>query len=133
MATFDRVGNYPLISERDGVDNLSSDSRYGGAPIAKTDAVVDGVASSDEIPAVGSETVVTPPVFKVLITSATVQLSTQQMTDGSVWLIPTYTFNGTATNEDGTTTESTWSTIAVDPAYLKISVRPNPIAYPTAY
>jgi len=133
VATFDRVGNYPLISERDGVDNLSSDSLYGGAPIANTDAVVDGVVSSDEIPAVGSETVVTPPVFKVLITSATVQLSTQQMTDGSVWLIPTYTFNGTATNEDGTTTESTWSTIAVDPAYLKISVRPNPIAYPIAH
>jgi hypothetical protein len=81
------------------------------------------------MPDVQSDEVVTPPVIKVLITSATVQLSTQQMTDGSVWLIPMYMYTGTATNEDGTITESTWSTIAVDPAYLKISVRPSPIAY----
>ncbi len=129
VATFDRVGNYPLISERDGVDNLSSGSMYGGGPGLKTGEVADGVASSDGMPDVQSDEVVTPPVIKVLITSATVRLSTQYMTDGSVWMIPTYSYNGTATNVDGTTTESTWSTIAVDPAYLKISVSPSPILY----
>ena len=126
VATFDRVGNYPLISERDGVENLSSDT-----PVE----VAGGVASRDAIPAPGtdsdtwSDVVVQPPVIKVLITSAKVQLSTQQMSDGSVWLIPTYWYSGTATNEVGTTMESTWSTIAVDPAYLKISVRHSPIVY----
>ena len=129
VATFDRVGNYPLISERDGVDNLSSDSRYGGGRVAMTDQVADVIPSPATDSDSGSDAVVEPPVIKVLITSATVQLSTQQMTDGSVWLIPMYSYNGTATNEDGTTTESTWSTIAVDPAYLKISVSPTPILY----
>jgi len=127
VARFDRAGNYPLISERDGVDNLSS----GGGLVPMTDQVAGGAgaASSDVIPVVGSDGVLTPPVIKVLITSAKVQLSTQQMTDGSVWLIPLYSYTGTATNEDGTTMESTWSTIAVDPAYLKISVSPSPIVY----
>jgi len=125
VAMFDRAGNYPLVSERDGVDNLSS----GGGLVAMTDQVGGGAASSPVIPLAGSDDVLTPPVIKVLITSASVQLSTQQMTDGSVWLIPMYSYTGAATYEDGTTTESTWSTIAVDPAYLKISVRPSPIAY----
>ncbi|CAB4867488.1 unannotated protein [freshwater metagenome] len=129
VATFDRMGNYPLISERDGVDNLSSGSPYGGGPVAMTERVANGVASSDVMPAVGSDDVLTPPVMKVLITSAAVQLSAEQMTDGSVWLIPMYSYTGTVTNADGTTTESTWSTVAVDPAYLKISVHPSPIAY----
>jgi hypothetical protein len=126
VGTFDRVGNYPLLSERDGVENLSSDT-----PVE----VAGGVASRDAIPALGTDSdagsaaVVKPPVIKVLITSAKVQLSTQQMSDGSVWLIPTYWYSGTATNEDGTTMESTWSTIAVDPDYLQISVGPSPIVY----
>ncbi len=129
VAKFDRVGNYPLISETAGVDNLSTGSLYGGGPVAMTDDVAGGVGSSDVIPVIGSDDALTPPIIQVLITSATVQLSTQQMTDGSVWLIPMYAYTGTATNEDGTTTESTWSTIAVDPAYLKISVSPTPIVY----
>ena len=100
-----------------------------------SERISSGSALSAVSPSVGTGTtpgrdeVVTPPVIKVLITSATVQLSTQQMTNGSVWLIPMYVYNGKATNQDGTTMESTWSTIAVDPAYLKISVRPSPIAY----
>ena len=129
VATFDRVGNYPLISERDGVDNLSSGTMSGGGPVAMTDDVAGGVGTSPAVPLAGSDDVLTPPVILVLITSSTVQLITQQMTDGSVWLIPMYSYTGTATNEDGTTMESTWSTIAVDPAYLKISVSPTPIVY----
>ncbi len=129
VATFDRVGNYPLISERDGVDNLSSGTMSGGGPVAMTDDVAGGVGTSPAVPLAGSDDVLTLPVILVLITSSTVQLITQQMTDGSVWLIPTYSYTGTATNEDGTTMESTWSTIAVDPAYLKISVSPTPIVY----
>ena len=129
VATFDRVGNYPLISERDGVDNLSSGTMSGGGPVAMTDDLARGATSSDVIPVDGSDDVLTPPVIKVLITSSTVQLITQQMTDGSVWLIPMYSYTGAATYEDGTTMESTWSTIAVDPAYLKISVSPTPIVY----
>jgi len=125
VATFDRAGNYPLISERDGVDNLSS----GGGLIRMSDQVGSGAASSSAIPLAGSDDVLTPPVIKVLITSATVQLSTQQMTDGTVWLIPIYSYDGAATYEDGNRIESTWSTIALDPAYLKISVRPSPIVY----
>lgn len=107
------------------MDNLSSGTMSGGGPVAMTDDVDGGAGTSDVIPVVGSDDVLTPPVILVLITSSTVQLITQQMTDGSVWLIPTYSYTGTATNEDGTTTASTWSTIAVDPAYLKISVVPK--------
>lgn len=129
VATFDRVGNYPLISERDGVDNLSSDSRYGGSPVAKSDAGFGWYGYSSELSSTEWETFELSPVIVVSIASATVRLSTQHMTDGSVWLIPMYSYNGTATNVDGTTTESTWSTIAVDPAYLKISVSPSPILY----
>jgi hypothetical protein len=129
VATFDRVGTYPLISERDGVDNLASDT-----PVIGIDRIAGGVASSSAVPLPGgsdlsSDAVAAPPVIQVLITAAAIQLCTQQMTDGSVWLIPTYMYSGTATNPDGTTMESTWSTIAVDPTYLKISVRPSPIVY----
>ncbi len=129
VATFDRVGNYPLISETAGVDNLSTGSLYGGSPVAKSDAAAGWYGDSPELSSTDTETVVVPPVIKVLITSATVHLSTQQLTDGTVWLIPTFSYSGTTTNEDGTTMESTWSTIAVDPDYLKISVRPSPIVY----
>jgi hypothetical protein len=129
VATFDRMGNYPLISETAGVDNLSTGSLYGGSPVAKSDDAAGWYGDSGELSSTDTETVVVPPVIKVLITSATVHLSTQQLTDESVWLIPTFSYSGTTTNEDGTTMESTWSTIAVDPDYLKVSVRPSPIVY----
>lgn len=63
-----------------------------------------------------------PPIVNVTLDSDSVSLQSYLLTDNSVWLLPIYTFTGTVTNADGSTYPSTWSTIAVDPAYIQAPV-----------
>jgi hypothetical protein len=43
-----------------------------------------------------------------------------QLTDGSVWMLPIYNYTGVVNNTDGSSYTGTWSTIAVDPAYVQV-------------
>lgn len=132
IATFDRVGNYPLISEHDGVANLGNGSApystHGGPVMMYDTPAGSGVApaSGDESTAPGADVtttteVPTPPTITVLLTDAKIQLSLQTLADGSSWLIPMYVYEGTSTYEGGASNPGTWSTIAVDPKYLEIT------------
>jgi hypothetical protein len=140
VATFEHVGNYPLISERDGVANLakaSSNYGYHGGPVMMYDtpdaAGVAPSAGSDPIEPTTNETttteVITPPTITVFLTDAKIQLSLQTMADGSSWLVPMYFYSGTSTYDDGAPSPGTWSTIAVNPDYLTITPAPGPIVY----
>jgi hypothetical protein len=86
-----------------------------------------GAAVPPTTPAPGSGDTTTtapsgPPIVNVTLDSDTVSLQSYVLTDNSVWLLPIYTFTGTVTNADGSTYTSTWSTIAVDPAYVQAPV-----------
>ncbi|HEY5438640.1 MAG TPA: hypothetical protein VIJ99_07045 [Acidimicrobiales bacterium] len=86
-----------------------------------------GTATPPPTPTPGSNDTTTtapsgPPIVNVTLDSDTVSLQSYVLTDNSVWLLPIYTFTGTVTNADGTTYTSTWSTIAVDPAYIQAPV-----------
>lgn len=63
-----------------------------------------------------------PPIIDVTLDSDTLSLQSYVLTDNSVWLLPVYNFTGTVANNDGSTYTSTWSTIAVDPAYVQAPV-----------
>jgi hypothetical protein len=72
-----------------------------------------------------------PPIVDVTLDAVNVTLGSFTLSDGSVWLLPVYTYTGRVPNSDGT---SNWSTIAIDPAYVQLSdtsgVTPGgPIAY----
>jgi hypothetical protein len=86
-----------------------------------------GAAVPPTTPAPGTNDTTTtapsgPPIVNVTLDSDTVSLQSYVLTDNSVWLLPIYTFTGTVTNADGSTYTSTWSTIAVDPAYVQAPV-----------
>ncbi len=140
VASFEFMGNYPLISEHDGVTSLANAASKSSTPrgpvmmndTPKTPIAEPSTGGETSTPATNETTtteVLTPPTITILLTDATVQLSLQTLADGSSWLVPMYIYTGTSTFEDGASNTGTWSTIAVDPAYLKIEPAPGPIVY----
>lgn len=79
-------------------------------------------------------TVASPPIIDVTLDSVSVSLQTYQLTDGSEWLLPVYTFSGSVTNSDGPFYTGSWSTIAIDSAYVHLSHRSSvrPLEYGVA-
>jgi len=63
-----------------------------------------------------------PPIVDVTLDSVSTSLSSYTLTDGSVWMLPMYTYTGTVTNADGSTYTGTWTTLAVDPSYVQLPV-----------
>jgi hypothetical protein len=70
-----------------------------------------------------------PPIIDVTLDSVDVSLQSYTLTDGSVWLLPIYTYTGNVAQSDGTSYHGSWSTIAVDPAFVQVAVVTNPILY----
>jgi hypothetical protein len=71
-----------------------------------------------------------PPIVDVTLDSVSVSLGSYMLSDGSVWLLPVYNYTGNVPSTDGTASPGSWSTIAVDPAYVKLSDAPDgPINY----
>ncbi|UOE45659.1 hypothetical protein [Agromyces larvae] len=120
------LGDYPIVSEQEAFERLS-DPRFGAqagimplAAGARVDAAVGVQVSPDatatwepptEPPAVPDAGVaVSWPVNRVEIVEAQLGFATQWQPDGSVLVVPAYTF----TDADG----GTWSVIAVADASL---------------
>ena len=141
---------YPTIAPSDVVPILNQDHGfvfYGGvAPMAGVNATRSGASSSagstpgatgssgtssppistpTTSPGSGDTTTTTgPPVVDVDISSATLQLGTYVLTDGTTWLLPTWTVSGP---ESGTTITSpetyTANVLAVDAQYVHLAPR----------
>ncbi len=133
------VVQYPLQSPVAAVTVLQAqqqsrftDGNNSGGPVEpltapSTTSPDGGGTVPPSTPAPGSDATSTtaptkPPIVNVTLDSDTVSLESYVLTDNSVWLLPIYTFTGTVTNADGSTYSSTWSTIAVDPAYVQAPV-----------
>ncbi len=131
-------GSYPTLSEAAGVAALQSqqDSFQGGPIVDPVPGTVvpdttnsgsstgSAPSSSGSTDTTGSTdvTTTTEPIHTVTLDTATIQYSTYTLTDGTVMLLPQYSYTG----DDG----STWNVLALDPAY--VSVQQNTI-HPMMY
>ena len=70
-----------------------------------------------------------PPIVDVTLDTVSVSLQAYTLTDGSVWLLPVYNYGGVVTQSDANSYHGTWSTIAVDPAYVQVATATGPILY----
>jgi len=148
--------NYPLQSPVDGVAVLNTQQQSyfkdsnGGSPVPQgTDGTVVPPSSGASPPTTGSgsstgsqappatgdttSTVVTspagPPIVNVTLDSVTTTLQSYTLKDGSLWMLPVYNYSGVVTSSDGSSSTGTWTTIAVDPAYVQVSPATGPIFY----
>jgi hypothetical protein len=138
--------NYPLQSPTAGVSALeaqqqaefapvssgTSDQGGGAAPLSSGSA--SGAPStspasppSDTTPTSPSDAPTTttpsgPPIVDVTLDAVSTSLSSYTLTDGSVWMLPLYTYTGAVTNSDGSTYTGTWTTLAVDPSYVQLPI-----------
>ncbi len=135
--------NYPLQSPAAGVSVLEAQQQAefsqssgtgvqsggatppssiaGSAPVSPPGSTSSDTTTTD--PGNATTTVPSgPPIVDVTLDSVTTSLSSYTLTDGSVWMLPLYTYTGTVTNSDGSTYTGTWSTLAVDPSYVKLPI-----------
>ena len=117
VGTVAPTGSGPVTQDTTNPSSVSSGTSTGSVPTpGPTDT---SVATS---PA-------GPPIIDVTLDSVDVTLQSYTLTDGSVWLLPIYTYTGNVTPSDGTSYHGTWSTIAVDPAFVQVAVATSPILY----
>ncbi len=113
--------NYPLQSLSAGVAALNAEqqNRFQGSSTQPTPLSGSSVnpGSNDT----GTTTPTGPPSVNVTLNSDSLSFQTYQLTDGTLWLLPVYQYAGTITGTDATSTTSTWSELAVDPNYIRIS------------
>ena len=145
--------NYPLQSPVDGVAVLNTQQQSyfkdssGGSPIPLgSDGTVTPQSSGSNPPTTDSgsstgsvatpgtndttSTVVTgPPIVNVTLDSVAISLQSYTLKDGTLWLLPVYSYSGVVTSSDGSSSTGTWTTIAVDPTYVQISSPTGPIFY----
>jgi hypothetical protein len=138
--------NYPLQSPTAGVSVLeaqqqaefastssgTTDQGGSGAPLSPGSASGAPSTSPGSGPAdttttdPGNTTTTTaptgPPIVDVTLDTVSTSLSSYTLTDGSVWMLPLYTYTGTVTNSDGSTYTGTWTTLAVDPSYVQLPI-----------
>jgi hypothetical protein len=132
--------NYPLQSPVDGVASLNTQQQNGFAPATGTvkqegtngggfvnppattapTTTDTGLSDGSSGPSTTTTIPSGPPLVTVVLNDVTVMLGTYQLQDGSAWLIPVYQYTGTATNADGSSYPGSWSTVAVDPAYVHL-------------
>ncbi len=148
--------NYPLQSPIAGVAVLNAQQQsyftskegtpglggtvapMGSGPVTKDTTNPSGGPSGSSpgaVPTPGpTDTSVTttttgPPIVDVTLDSVDVSLQSYTLADGSMWLLPIYTYGGVVTPSGGNSYNGTWSTIAVDPAYVKVAAATGPILY----
>jgi hypothetical protein len=138
--------NYPLQSPTAGVSVLeaqqqaefapvssgTSDQGGNAAPLSSGSAAgapstppgTDTSNTTTTDPGNGTTTTAPsgPPIVNVTLDAVSTSLSSYTLTDGSVWMLPRYTYTGTVTNSDGSTYTGTWTTLAVDPTYVQLPI-----------
>lgn len=93
-----------------------------GAPVTSPGSAPSDTTTTDPTDATTTTEPSGPPIVDVTLDSVSTTLSSYTLTDGSVWMLPLYTYSGTVTNSDGSTYTGTWSTLAVDPSYVQLPV-----------
>jgi hypothetical protein len=86
--------HYPLQSPLAGVSALGAAEKRAFAAAAK------------------------PPTARATITGERVSLAPYQLKNGTLWLLPLYTYSGSITGKSGATATRTWSELAVQPTYI---------------
>jgi hypothetical protein len=133
--------NYPLQSPVDGIailnaqqalqfgpvtDTVKREGTNGGGYVAAPGAVATTTSGSGvAVGSPGSAPPTTtgtssPPLVTVRLVGVTLTLATYRLHDGSVWLIPVYSYTGTASGAHGASYSGDWSTVAVDPTYVHL-------------
>jgi hypothetical protein len=110
--------NYPLQSFTSAVSalNAAQQSKYPSAspiPNTSTGGVNSGSSTTTSTPPSG------PPIVDVTLNSASLTLAAYQLTDGSMWLLPVYSFAGVETSANGTISSGNWYELALDPSYVQ--------------
>lgn len=135
----DSSTNYPLRRPVDGVAALNAEQQQRFAPSNGT-AVTPDTSNGGSVSPPGAATPATgsaapgspagptttttptpppgPPIVDVTLNGVTVTLGAYQLDNGTVYLVPMYSYSGEATGPDGNTYTGSWSAIAVDPAYV---------------
>ena len=108
--------SYPLQSPRDGVAALNKQeaAKFASAPGPAVDPTPTTSGSSGDTSAP-----LAPPIVPVALNSSSVTLATYQLADGSIWFIPEFLYTGVVNGQAGNT--QTWTTLAVDPAYVQLT------------
>ena len=116
---------YPLQSPVAGVDALNDEqsgvtsSRSGSARGAGKHWSTTSSAPTGSL----SPTKPTKPlIIGVTLDSVATTLHSVVLTNGTTWLVPDYFYKGTMKAANGSTTSGTWSTIAIEPSYVKLPV-----------
>jgi hypothetical protein len=113
--------NYPLQSLAAGVSalNVEQQKKY---PATSTPSTPSTSPSTDAGSSDTTSTTPTgPPIVDVTLNSDSITLETYQLTDGSVWLLPVYNYEGVERNIDGSSSTGSWYELAVDPTYVHVS------------
>jgi hypothetical protein len=95
--------NYPLQTPLEGVNALNSMER-----------------STLSSPAVGTSAG-GPAMVHAKITSESISLATFRLRNGTSWLLPLYTYSGSVAQKGGPPAAGTWSEIAIQPSYVRLS------------
>jgi hypothetical protein len=95
--------NYPLQTPLEGVNALNSMER-----------------STLSSPAVGTSAA-GPAMVHAKITSESISLATFRLRNGTSWLLPLYTYSGSVAQKGGPPAAGTWSEIAIQPSYVRLS------------
>jgi hypothetical protein len=94
--------SYPLLSPLAGVVALNSAEAHSFAATAK------------------------PPKATATVTSETVSLATYELKNGTLWLLPLYTYAGSVAPANGEAQLRNWSELAVEPSYVAESTGASP-------
>lgn len=120
--------NYPLQSPLAGVGALNEQQRISVTPSSQSSSNPDTIPSTTS-PSLNSATSVGPVIIHVMLNSVTTELKAVTLTNRTVWLVPNYVYSGTIKNAGKSTSMGSWSTIALDPAYVTLPVKKAPITY----
>jgi hypothetical protein len=125
----DSAISYPLQSHVAGVDVLNDQQRNYFAPRGGSALGPNASASTTSLTptSASSSSRTGPPIVGVTLDSVTTTLQSVTLINGSVWLVPDFVYTGMIKNADGSTTSGTWTTIAIDPSFVKLSVAKGPI------
>lgn len=96
--------DYPLQSPRAGVEAL----------IAAQRGALTKVASPS------GSTATTPRTVRVTVDAATLTLAPYRLTGGAWWLLPYYQYSDVVTTKGVTAASGPWSSLAVDPHYVRL-------------
>lgn len=114
--------NYPLQSLAAGVSALNVEQQKK-CPATSPETSTPGTSAGTTAGSSGttSTTPTGPPIVDVTLNSDSITLATYQLTDGSVWLLPVYNYEGVEKNINGSSSSGSWHELAVDPSYVHVS------------